>query len=372
MRLFLCGDVMTGRGIDQILPHPCSARLYESGVTSALDYVELAERRSGPIARPVDPTYVWGDALEHLLDERLDARIINLETSVTTATRPEPKGINYRMHPANSPLLRAAAIDCCALANNHVLDWGEAGLLQTLDTLAEARIQTAGAGRDRRAAESPAMLRIDDARRVLVFACCTADSGIPAAWAATETRSGVNLLPDISDDGVNRIARIVHATKRSGDIAIASIHWGTNWGFDIPAAHRRFAHSLIERAAIDVIHGHSSHHPKSIEVHHGHLILYGCGDLINDYEGIAGHEELRNDLALMYFPSLDAVSGELMRLEMVPLRICKFRLGRTSPTEAAWLHATLDRECRRFGHGVVAEGERLVLQWPRRDSDQTL
>ena len=64
--LFLAGDVMTRRGIDQILPHPGSARLYEPYVGSALDYVELAQARHGPIERPVDFAYVWGDALAAL------------------------------------------------------------------------------------------------------------------------------------------------------------------------------------------------------------------------------------------------------------------------------------------------------------------
>jgi poly-gamma-glutamate synthesis protein (capsule biosynthesis protein) len=64
--LFLCGDVMLGRGIDQILPHPGDPRLYESYVKSAATYVELAERRNGPIPKPVDFEYVWGDVLAEL------------------------------------------------------------------------------------------------------------------------------------------------------------------------------------------------------------------------------------------------------------------------------------------------------------------
>ena len=97
--LFLCGDVMTGRGIDQILRHPSRPVLYERAVTSALEYVGLAEHAHGPIPRRVDPTYVWGVALEELERRRPAARIINLETSITTHEDAAPKGINYRMHP---------------------------------------------------------------------------------------------------------------------------------------------------------------------------------------------------------------------------------------------------------------------------------
>ena len=132
--LFLCGDVMLGRGIDQILPHPGDPALREPHVRSATTYVELAEATSGPIPKPVAFDYVWGDALDALRRAAPAARIINLETSVTDSTDFAPKGINYKMHPANIPVLTAAGIDCCVLANNHVLDWGRADLLQTLQT----------------------------------------------------------------------------------------------------------------------------------------------------------------------------------------------------------------------------------------------
>nr|WP_220349010.1 CapA family protein [Alkalilimnicola ehrlichii] len=97
--LFVCGDVMTGRGIDQVLAHPVSPELYESFVLDARDYVTLAERRNGNIPRPLSGHRLWGAALTEF-DRRLpQARIVNLETSITTHPRPWPdKGINYRMH----------------------------------------------------------------------------------------------------------------------------------------------------------------------------------------------------------------------------------------------------------------------------------
>src|SRR4030065_1052838 len=122
MTLFLCGDVMTGRGIDQVLPHPGDPALHEGYATSALDYVALAERANGPISRPVEFAYIWGDALAEWARIAPDLRIVNLETAVTTRDAwQRGKGIHYRMHPANTPCLTAARIDCCGLANNHVL-----------------------------------------------------------------------------------------------------------------------------------------------------------------------------------------------------------------------------------------------------------
>jgi poly-gamma-glutamate synthesis protein (capsule biosynthesis protein) len=66
LTLFLCGDVMTGRGIDQILARPSDPELYESFVQDAREYAELAERSSGRIQRNVAHDYIWGDALAEL------------------------------------------------------------------------------------------------------------------------------------------------------------------------------------------------------------------------------------------------------------------------------------------------------------------
>ena len=85
MKLFLCGDVMTGRGIDQVLATPCAPQIDEPWVKDARDYVALAERASGPIPRGAGPAYVWGEALALLEEERPDLRIVNLETAVTTS-----------------------------------------------------------------------------------------------------------------------------------------------------------------------------------------------------------------------------------------------------------------------------------------------
>src|SRR5262249_36234927 len=116
VKLFLCGDVMTGRGIDQVLPHPSDPRLYEPYVCSAVEYVQMAERAHGPILRPVNFDSIWGDALTALHLSHPDARIINLETSVTVSDDYEPKGIHYRMHPANVRCLTVVGVDCCVLA----------------------------------------------------------------------------------------------------------------------------------------------------------------------------------------------------------------------------------------------------------------
>ena len=362
--LFLCGDVMTGRGIDQVLPHPGDPRICEPYMASALGYVELAEKANGPIPSPVGFSYVWGDALPELERAAADVRIINLETSITRSEDCTDKGISYRMSPANVPCITAAEIDCCVLANNHVLDWGYAGLAETLQTLERANLKSVGAGRNSEAARAPAILEIPGKRRVVVFAFGSETSGIPREWAASDSRPGVNLLPDLSRATVDHIAQEVAAVKRPGDIVVASIHWGGNWGYEIPPRQTEFAHALIDEAGVDIIHGHSSHHAKGIEVYRGKPVLYGCGDFLDDYEGIRGYEAFRDDLVLMYFPTIAPSSGRLVRFRMMPLQIRNFKLNRASRKDAAWLRDVLNREGDGRGTRVeLDEDNALTLRW---------
>jgi poly-gamma-glutamate synthesis protein (capsule biosynthesis protein) len=363
--LFLCGDVMTGRGIDQIMPHRSDPRLFEPSVRDAREYVALAERNNGPIPRPVDFAYIWGDALTTFQRMAPDARIINLETSVTTSDTHWPgKGIHYRMHPKNIPCISAADIDCCVLANNHVLDWGYRGLSETLDTLHRANIQTAGAGNNHEQANAPAIIELAEHSRVLVFSYGMPSSGVPYEWAAGSDKQGVNLLSDLSKITLKQVAEHIQELKQTGDIVVASIHWGGNWGYHIPDEHIQFAHGLIDSAGVDVVHGHSSHHPIGIEVYNNKPILYGCGDFLNDYEGISGYERYRDDLTLMYFVRLEPQTGKLNSLEMVASQIKRFRSSRASREDTLWLQKTLDRECANFGGRVdLSQDQTLVLKW---------
>jgi poly-gamma-glutamate synthesis protein (capsule biosynthesis protein) len=353
IRLFLCGDVMIGRGIDQVLAHPCDPVLYESHIHSAMDYVRLAEEANGHIPRHADPSYVWGAALEQWNLEKPDGRIINLETSVTHSGDYVDKGINYRASPENANCLAAAAIDCCVLANNHVLDWGYAGLSETLSTLNHLGIKTTGAGRNFAEASAPAWLDFPNKARVLIFSFAVPSSGVPRGWAATGDLPGVNLLRDLSPASVERIGAQVARVRQPDDVILVSIHWGANWGYEIPHEQQRFAHALIDDIGASVIHGHSSHHPKGIEIYRNRLIFYGCGDFLNDYEGIGGYEEYRGDLALMYFAGIDAASADIASLEITPLLIRNFRFTKPSRADVGWLQQRLDRECRRFGAEVM-------------------
>ncbi len=197
--LFLGGDVMTGRGIDQVLPYAGDPTIHEPYLKSAREYAELSEEANGPIPQPVDFSYIWGDALDELELLSPDVRIINLETSITESDDYwKDKAIHYRMNPKNIPCITAARVDFCSLANNHILDWGYSGLTETLETLEKVNIKNAGAGRNLKEAATPAVMEVHGRGKVIVFSFGSGSSGIPLDWEASENKPGVNLLPDLS------------------------------------------------------------------------------------------------------------------------------------------------------------------------------
>jgi poly-gamma-glutamate synthesis protein (capsule biosynthesis protein) len=362
--LFLCGDVMTGRGVDQILSHPSGHQIFEPYVEDAREYVALAESRNGRISKPVADAYIWGDALPELARVSPDVRIINLETSITTSNDFwRGKDVNYRMHPGNIACLTAARVDVCALANNHVLDFGYAGLTETLESLTRAGLKGVGAGRTLAEAQAPATVTLANGPRVMVFAFGTDTSGIPHEWAARADRPGVDLLHDLSWATAERIVERVRQERGQRDLVVASVHWGGNWGYDVPREHVRFARQLVD-GGIDVIHGHSSHHPRPIEVYRNRLILYGCGDFIDDYEAIEGYEQYRDDLTLMYFATFSASTRELAALQMTPMQIRQLKLNKPSDADARWLRDTLARVTTPFGTQLeLMPTGTLTLRW---------
>jgi poly-gamma-glutamate synthesis protein (capsule biosynthesis protein) len=267
------------------------------------------------------------------------------------------------MHPRNIECLGTAGIDCCLLANNHVLDWGFSGLEETLSTLEQAKIHVAGAGRTLSEARRPVLLEVPERGAVAILACGSETSGMPREWSASETRPGVNVIDELDLDAATAILAGVRQLHSDRTTIVVSIHWGPNWGYAISLEQRRLAHALVDDGA-DVVFGHSSHHVKAIEVYRSRPILYGAGDLITDYEGISGYEEFRGDLGLLYFLKIDPLTGELAEMQMVPTRMERFQLIRPSPPDVQWLIQTLNREGESFGTSVTWENGCLNLQWP--------
>ena len=109
------------------------------------------------------------------------------------------KGIHYRMHPANMRCLTAAQIDCCVLANNHVLDWGYAGLAETLGDSARGWHSNRRRRAERGAGGAPATLEMGGKGPGVGLCDRTESSGIPRSGRRRERKAGVDLLADLSE-----------------------------------------------------------------------------------------------------------------------------------------------------------------------------
>ena len=184
---------------------------------------------------------------------------------------------------------------------------------------------------------------------MVVLSFALPDSGTPLEWAATPSSPGVNLLPDLSAESAAFACDLARSAARSEDILVMSIHWGSNWGYGVSNAQRQFAHRLIEDAGASVVHGHSSHHAKGFEVHRNRLALYGCGDFLNDYEGISGHESYRGDLIPDVFRRSRLRTAISSNCDWSRCMCGAFVSNGRRAADAEWLAQTLDRESAPFG-----------------------
>jgi poly-gamma-glutamate synthesis protein (capsule biosynthesis protein) len=200
--------------------------------------------------------------------------------------------------------------------------------------------------------------------RVLVASFGMPSSGVPRSWAAGAERAGVDLVAKPSAASGTAAGERLRRWKRPGDITVVSVHWGANWGYDVSGAEVRFAHALVD-AGVNLVHGHSSHHPRPLEVYRDRLILYGCGDFVDDYEGISGYERYRDDLRLLYLVSVEPGTGELAGVRMVPLQARRMRLCHASREDTVWLCDLLDAISQDFGCrvGRAPDGTLALRSW---------
>lgn len=328
---------MTGRTIDQLFPTHNADDFGKPGNVPAAQYRAWSAACNGELQTPVRHDYIWGEVLAILDNAQPDFRLVNLETAITRHDSWEKKAFNFRMHPDNMPCLSVAKLDCCILANNHVLDFGRAGLVETIESLAHSGIGYAGAGRNTEEAQQAFVRELPDGKRLLVYSWGSVDSGIRPHWQAGPASPGVNFVPDFAEKTARKMVEQVQSFRRSGDITIASIHWGENWVMGIPPQHRQLARFLIDHAGVDIVHGHSSHHLLGMEIYKGKLILFGCGDLINDYEGKPKFQRMRPSLGALFFADIDATTGNLKSLNLTPVKRRRFRLETPSREESNWL-----------------------------------
>ncbi len=283
VKLAFLGDVMLGRGISD----------------------ELRLGRS--------PEWFWGDVLA--LVRGADGVFANLESPITAATQRWSdtwKFFHFRADPETIRILQAGKVSFVCLANNHILDYGESGLIDTLAALDRAGIAHAGAGRNLHDAAAGKLLTVGDLRVGVLAATDSLQE-----YAAAADRPGTNNIEFAGEGpGLDWVGRSARQLRQAGaGFIVLSLHWGPNMRLRPSAAFRRFAHGAIDRG-VDLIHGHSAHVVQAIERHGRGVILYDSGNFIDDYWKFP----FRRTISSFVF-RLDVTNGRPSALTLTPVRI---------------------------------------------------
>jgi poly-gamma-glutamate capsule biosynthesis protein CapA/YwtB (metallophosphatase superfamily) len=303
---------------------------------------------------------VWGDTLPLLA--AADVRICNLECAFTLHSETDSlpyKEFRFRSDPSNVATLHTAGIDAVSLANNHVGDFGDAGLVDTLMTLDRARIAHAGAGTDLESASAAAVVHTRTGS-VAMLACTDNEPG----WAAGRNRPGVRHVPvDLRDRRARAVIEDVAQLRPEVDVVVVSLHWGPNWDGSPPHEHIAFAHALVDAGA-DIVFGHSPHVPRGVEVYGRRAIIYSAGDFIDDY---AVDPLERNDWSFLFIVDLDPQGVRCVLLHPVFIEECA--VHRARGTLAATIADRVARRCVDLGTPCrwSSEAKALIIAPPIRE-----
>lgn len=234
-----------------------------------------------------DKTSIYGkDLLEKYL-EGSDLLVGNLETTITNTNDKYPKTFNYRIKEENMEYVKLNDNQFMCIANNHILDYREQGMYDTINNLGKMGIKYSGAGKNIQDAMKYATFNIKD-KKIGILGCADHYD----YWAAGVDRAGIFF---VNYNDYSELEKYVKSIKQNVDLLILSIHWGPNYQKGIETIYRKFARVML-KAGVDIIHGHSSHHVKCIRYNGKKMIMYGLGDFIDDY---AVDPEYRNDLGMV-------------------------------------------------------------------------
>lgn len=302
----------------------------------------------------------WGDVPAALRDA--DLFLVNLECALTARTTRwtdgAEKAFYFRAPPDAVAALTAGRVDCAVLANNHIGDFGPAGLEDTIAELDRAGIAHAGAGADRLAARTPALLSAAGTRVAVV-----AWADYPAEWAAGPQAPGINYTPvSLAPEHFDEVRLALALAREQADIVVFSIHWGPNMRARPTREFQRFAHAVVDAGA-DVFWGHSAHVVQGIEWRNGRVILYDTGDLVDDY---AVDAHLRNDLSAVFL--VRVAPGAALDVDVIPARIADCQACLATGADRDWFLRRFGERCRELGTELVTERTRVRLAAPARSA----
>ncbi|MFC7141071.1 CapA family protein [Halosimplex aquaticum] len=324
-RIGLTGDVMLGRLVDERYRQPGH-----------------------------DAAAIWGNLHDRLRD--LDGLLVNLECAVSTRGRQwtrTRRPFHFRATPDwATEALATAGVDFACLANNHLLDYEEPALLDTLDHLDAVDVAHAGAARTIAEAREPALFTAGD----IDVAVVAATDNTPE-YAAGPDSPGVCHLDFDPTEEVTRTAvegMVADARARNPDLVVASVHGGPNMETAPSDALREFHRWLAER--VDLVHGHSAHVFQGVEVVDGTPVLHDCGDFVDDYRV---DQELRNDRGFLFVAETDESGVRSLRLE--PIEIRDRAVYAAERDVGVWCRETMRERSEPYRTHFHRDGDALVL-----------
>ncbi len=243
-----------------------------------------------------------------------DISVVNHECPITSRGTKVTKPYNFRMRPDYARALPHAGIDVVNIANNHIYDYGEEGLFDTISYLDSLGVLHVGAGRTRAEARKPVVLRLKRER-----------IGFLGYYGGGEAPAAQETEPGVATRSLDVIAADIRALREdSVDYVVVMLHWGTEKADYPDNGQQAFAHGIIEAGA-DAVIGHHPHVLQGIERYRNGVIVYSLGNFV-----FGGNSRESYDTAL--FEIRLTRSG--VAYTLIPIGIRHWRVGELTGEEA--------------------------------------
>ncbi len=243
--------------------------------------------------------------------KRADLAMVNLETAVTAGGTPAPKQFTFRAPPAAFRALRSAGVDVATMANNHGMDYGEAGLQDSLAASGQAGFPVVGIGRNAGEAFRPHRFTVKGAKVAVIGATQVLDDNLVLAWTATPSKAGLASAKDAP-----RLVQAVKDARKDADVVIVDLHWGQELNQCATPVQRQLAAQLADAGA-DAIVGSHAHVLLAGGYLKGKYVHYGLGNFV--FYNSSGRTAQSGVLTLTFDPR--AKGSRVTRADWAPAEI---------------------------------------------------
>lgn len=299
--------------VEEIIPEPTaesdvtiqSSRAMEVSMIAVGD-IMLSRNVAAKIKKFKDFNYPFASSSVFL--HSADFAFGNLESPITPGPAVPTGSFTFHADPGAEVALAAANFKILSLANNHLPNYGAAGIADTIKHLDETGIAHAGAGNNLATAGLPAFLEIKGIK--FAFLAYNDSDVVPPGYGASEKRAGTALMD------ITKMPAAVISAKKQADFVIVSMHSGKEYTEDLSPSQTAFAHAAVDAGA-ELVLGHHPHVTQRVEKYNDKYIFYSLGNFIFDQ---MWSEETRRGVAVKFY----FAKNGLVRAEVVPTLIMDY------------------------------------------------